>query len=501
MLEFGAPRTRSALLAARRAESANILQTNYNVWEAENPAWARRLTGPAAAAALGYTGEGNSNWTCRSEMIHARKTASRQQAMKASGFDMATQRKLTSHELDALNTSISRVTTDPSLKWNDAPDVKSRSQLRAERRSENVRTLDEATERNERDGVLGAEARVQKRIDQNIVYLQAAPVGQSRAELLASRRAERANAALSAYQAHTPQQPPKFADQPQPFWQLKRELGDGRKPAEYTTSTEFATTTSFQTAAKHAAKEASRINATLPPDAPEVQAANALAERTAALAHPAPTSSSTPELLPNGSQSVEMLRARQRWWSKPDVYPAVTPAVPRSEDPFKLASDDNSYLNRKLSSGPKRAQRGYPQETMQIAEKLTSMPPPSLLETVQDDPRMQPFRQYTGAAFKFMPSEPREVVPGQDAANFDGYEFTQPLYSSFTQDKTFAVPKLPPRPVPRNGRNGTAMRERTRPSTSTGGGRFGATQSTAVSGGAGSLDMSMRPVTAAMGSR
>ena len=138
---------------------------------------------------------------------------------------------------------------------------------------------------------------------------------------------------------------------------------------------------------------------------------------------------------------------------------------------------------------------------MQIAEKLTSMPPPSLLETVQDDPRMQPFRQYTGAAFKFMPSEPREVVPGQDAANFDGYEFTQPLYSSFTQDKTFAVPKLPPRPVPRNGRNGTAMRERTRPSTSTGGGRFGATQSTAVSGGAGSLDMSMRPVTAAMGSR
>ena len=75
-----APRTRSALLAARRQESAGILQTNYNLWEAENPAWARRLTGPAAAAALGYTGAGTSQWSCRSEMLHARKTAMRQNA-------------------------------------------------------------------------------------------------------------------------------------------------------------------------------------------------------------------------------------------------------------------------------------------------------------------------------------------------------------------------------------------------------------------------------------
>ena len=30
----------------------------------------------------------------------------------------------------------------------------------------------------------------------------------------------------------------------------------------------------------------------------------------------------------------------------------------------------------------------------------------------------------------------------------DGYEFVQPLYSSFTKSKVFEVPKLPPRPRP-----------------------------------------------------
>ena len=43
-------RTRSELLSRRRQESSNAFQTAYNKWEHENPAWARRLTGPAAAA-------------------------------------------------------------------------------------------------------------------------------------------------------------------------------------------------------------------------------------------------------------------------------------------------------------------------------------------------------------------------------------------------------------------------------------------------------------------
>ena len=103
------PRTRSELLASRRAESSHLLQSRYNEWESQNPVWAKRLTGPEAAAALGYgRPAGSPGWNSRSEMLHARKTVSREAAMRASGFDAETQKKLTSHELDMLSTSISR---------------------------------------------------------------------------------------------------------------------------------------------------------------------------------------------------------------------------------------------------------------------------------------------------------------------------------------------------------------------------------------------------------
>ena len=66
--------------------------------------------------------------------------------------------------------------------------------------------------------------------------------------------------------------------------------------------------------------------------------------------------------------------------------------------------------------------------------------------------------------------QPREIMTGQPdvMSNFDGYEFTQPLYSSFTADKTFQPQKLPPRPQPRSRTGGAAVRERVRPSTTTG---------------------------------
>ena len=117
------PRTRSELLAARRAESSFQLQSRYDAWESQNPAWARRLTGPAAAAALGYIKqEGDPvGWNSRSEMMHARKTTSREAAMRASGFDRETQKKLTSFELDALTTSLARDCADPSTTWVEAP--------------------------------------------------------------------------------------------------------------------------------------------------------------------------------------------------------------------------------------------------------------------------------------------------------------------------------------------------------------------------------------------
>ena len=300
---FGPPRTRSELLAARRAESAHQLQSRYNQWESENPAWAQRLTGPAAAAALGYgKAVGSPGWNSRSEMMHARKVASREASMRSSGFDEATQKKLTSFEPNTLTTAISRETVDPSLAWHQDPVTKTRSQLRAERRVDNVRTLDAATEKNARDGVLGAEARVQRRIDQNIVFLQAAPLGESREALMQRRRDERASAALAAYNAYQPPQPPTFAGQDAPFWKLQRELGDGRQPREYHTTTEAETRKTLSTAMEHAANDAARVTATLPADSPAVAHASAVLAVREAAAHNTPSSASAPELLPNGSQ-------------------------------------------------------------------------------------------------------------------------------------------------------------------------------------------------------
>ena len=160
--------------------------------------------------------------------------------------------------------------------------------------------------------------------------------------------------------------------------------------------------------------------------------------------------------------------------------PFVSPAEPRAEEPFKLQkADAGKYLHKKLSSGPKKAQRGYPPEKMQIAEKVTQAA--AILAHFTDQAPRKPFQPYTGATFKFLPSEPREIVPGQDTTAFDGYEFTQPLYSSFTADKTFQPPKLPPRPRPRQGQ--VALRERAnpRPSTTTGA-RIGAQPMSAPNG-------------------
>ena len=504
-------RTRSELLARRRQEDANAFQTTYNKWEEANPAWARRLTGPAAAAALGYGGDDSERpFPTRRDMLLSRRQAARTNAMKASGYSEDVQARLIdNHSADVMTTNISRPKElGPSLDYVSEPRHKSRSELRAERRADNVRTLDAATERNVREGKLDAEQRVQQRIDQNIAFLQQAPQGGSRQALLASRRQQRADDSLAAYQAFSPPKPPKFAEQPEPFWKLNQQVAP---VVDYQTTTEHASTTSLRQGASHAASQASKLEefaATLPAQAqdalaPRIEAVKAHAVNAASAASvQSCASASAPVLLPNGSQSAEMLQARQKWWAKPDVYPFVSPAEPRAEEPFKLQkADAGKYLHKKLSSGPKKAQRGYPPEKMQIAEKVTQLPPPSLAHFTDQAPR-KPFQPYTGATFKFLPSEPREIVPGQDTTAFDGYEFTQPLYSSFTADKTFQPPKLPPRPRPRQGQ--VALRERAnpRPSTTTGA-RIGAQPMSAPNapgmGGYGPAGMDPRPTTAAMG--
>ena len=64
------------------------------------------------------------------------------------------------------------------------------------------------------------------------------------------------------------------------------------------------------------------------------------------------------------TQSREELKSQQKWWAKPEQFPVVHPPLPREEDPFKLRNDEQRYLGRKLSSGPKKHQRGYAPEAV-----------------------------------------------------------------------------------------------------------------------------------------
>jgi len=427
------------------------LQNEYDSWECYNPVWARRLTGPDAARALGYGGPRENEHASRSDMVTASRLRQRSVAYRSSGFSDEIQSKLTQHDPETMVTSLSRATTDPTLNWVDDPPVKTRSQLRADRRIENVVTLDQQAEHHKIHGKPDAEQRVQNRIDQSIKFIQNATAkgSKSRAELLDSRRRERADKALSDYVAYQPQQPPRYDAQEQPYWkldkahersntsqQVQQQQAEARKTAARTGA-------SLEQPLSSCLGEASSSNQPhVPPPPPD------LAAREKAT-------------LPSGALSADMLNAERRWWVKPEHYPKVAPAAPQRDDPFKLKPDETSYLHLKLSSGPKKDQRGYGEghggQSATIVDKVTALPPPSLAEAMARDP----FRQYSGATFKFLPHEPREMVPGSSDTNADGYEFTQPLYSSFTADRTFQPPKLPQRPTQRLQ---PAVRER-RPQT------------------------------------
>ena len=436
---YWAPRSRSELLATRRAESAHELQSRYDTWERSNPVWAQRRTGPDAARALGYDGPRGNEHASHRDLIYARRVAARAAALHGSGFDNATKTKMIeAYEPDRMVTSLARPVEGASLAWIDKPAVKSRSQLRAERRADNIATLDAAADRNVKPD---SEARVQRRIDEAIVFLENAGPSQSRAELLARRRKERADAALSAYEAYQPFKPPKFsAPGAEPFWKVQK-------------AHEVRLHQQLEAVDK---EHESRVP-------PSEAAAQFDAMRTsAALPNTIPAAKTT-AILPTGSVSAEIRNGERKWWVKPEHYPKVAPALPSNDEPFKLSMRDRRYLERKLSSGPKKEQRGYPIDERAIAEKVTALPPPSLHEAVN----RKPFREYTGATFKFMPMEPREVMPGASDTNADGYEFTQPLYSSFTADRTFQEPNLPPRPQQTRAvaNQPKAMRDRSRPAT------------------------------------
>ena len=155
-----------------------------------------------------------------------------------------------------------------------------------------------------------ANARVQQRMDNSIQSMLSAPPGKSRAALLAARRQRRAVENEDLAAAYGVDPAATFAAQAAPFWQLNRNKGH------------------------------------------EVE----VQER------------------PAYEGSHEQMKTAHRWYARAEMYPRLHPDAPRYAEPFKLAQEDMRYLQRKLSSGPRKAQRGYPPEARTVADKVAPQP-------------------------------------------------------------------------------------------------------------------------------
>lgn len=131
--------------------------------------------------------------------------------------------------------------------------------------------------------------------------------------------------------------------------------------------------------------------------------------------------------------SREGLLESQQWYRKREVYGPFH--APREPDPLKVG--DAARLADKLSSGPKRAQRGYPAEKAIVADKITAMdgPDPSALHFQR--------RALHKETVKYLHLK---TLSEQPSGGFSaGLAMEQPLYSSFSRDRIFREPpRLPP---------------------------------------------------------
>lgn len=391
------PLTRSALLAARRAESSQELQAQYDVWARSNPTWAPRIGGPEAAAALGYaSGGAGSGPGTRKELMLQRKREDLQIAVASSGFDKETQAAICQNDNidpDRLVTNLARNLENPSVAWVDNPVNPTRTALQEARKKVDRAQIDHYNARYEREGHMDAQARSDYRVDQSIVAMREAGGGQTRSDLLASRRRQRMADVEAAADLVGLAPVPQFAEQEAPFWKVGK------------------------------------------PEPSEAQLAR--------------------------TQSREELKSQQKWWAKPEQFPVVHPPLPREEDPFKLRNDEQRYLGRKLSSGPKKHQRGYaPEAVGKLPEKVTVAPYGGGDEHYVAPPRAQSAapggrsairpKRFSDMVFRFLPPEERR--DRDQGPQTDGLQFTRPLYSSFSKSGIFEGGP----PIPRGGKGGLA---------------------------------------------
>ena len=220
------------------------------------------------------------------------------------------------------------------------------------------------------------------RVDQSIQAMFEAGGGATRSGLLASRRRQRMDEVEAAAELHGHAPVPQFAEQAAPFWHVGQ-----------------------------------------PGSAAAARADGANTRR---------------------AMSSEQLKSDQRWFAKPEQYPVVSPAEPRADDAFKLSAAEKRFLTRKLSSGPKRAQRGYPPELVALTEKVTTAPAPALPARAQTAAvpgkraAVRPQR-FSEMVFRFLP--PEERMDAGQGPQTDGLQFTRPLYSSFTKSGIFEEPR------------------------------------------------------------
>ena len=164
--------TRSQLLAARRAESADQLQSSYDVWANKNPMWAPRATGPDAAAALGYGSGGEAAGpSTRRELMLERQMDNLRQSVAASGFDKDTQAALCANEPGVLVTSLVREAgqQNPSTAWVHNPKRATRTDLAKARADVDRGTIQHYQDRYEKYGHMDAQARSDFRVDRAAV--------------------------------------------------------------------------------------------------------------------------------------------------------------------------------------------------------------------------------------------------------------------------------------------------------------------------------------------
>lgn len=389
----GPPVSRTELIARRRSETISQLQAQHDGIASMRPQFAPRLTGAEAAAALGYVRPfSDQTYESRTHMLVSRKAQMTKASAVAAGPDgaMAYAPTVASHLPPRTDehgnpnmiTSLMRpYLKNPSTAWVDKPQRSTRSELLQARQHDNVRTLQAVADRHATTGRPSVDERVQGRVAESVAYMQRAPPGKSRTEMLAERRRERVEEAEAAGPARR-QEIALYSSQDMPFWQLRT---DENPHGEYG------------------------------------------------------------GVASSGIGSHEEYAARQKWWAKPEVLSKIG-KPPRAPEPFKLdAGNDKRFLNRKLSSGPKKAMRGYPPDVTALAEKLTNAPAPPVepiprMVKVGDEMKPRHTTRYTDAILMFRNSE---KPPEPSLLLGDGLAMSAPLYSSFQKDGIFREPRLP----------------------------------------------------------